>query len=114
MWKEILKAEITQQGGASKLFLPERLNLPKKDCCEEARISLEKIGTTRMDDHNCEDLYHILWYAVEDEVMRDINGDEDENHKQRLIRIKQEWDKCDNGEMASWLESAQENEERDR
>ena len=98
MWKDILKSELVQQGGVSGLFLPEKLNVPnRRDCCEEARVKLNEKDLGTFDAHGCEELYHILWYAVE--VDSEITF-KDPYHKVWLLELKEEWDRCDGGKAS--------------
>ena len=100
MWFTILKSELVQQGGATGLFLPEKLNLPsRRKCCEEARDTLSKMSPfySRMPEKECEELYHILWYAVEvDSTLQE----EDPTRYEWLFELKEEWDRCDGGEAS--------------
>ena len=100
MWFTILKSELVQQGGATGLFLPEKLNLPsRRDCCKEARDKLQSLPPfhSRFTEMNCEGLYHILWYAVE----RDTDLERDNPSRKTLLsEIKDYWDECDGGEAS--------------
>ena len=107
MWKEILKSEQVQQGDATGLFLPERLNVSnRRDCCKEVRVKFKEEINHTFDSHTCEELYELLLVAISDIMSPLIPGRPAQNTEYGiwLTELKEEWDKCDRGELKAKFE----------